>query len=168
MKHSQLRKMNMGGPTSHHSSSMLQEIVMQQAQISQQIEAHETQLGQVRLQIACLSRIASGGGGNGGGINDDSNAAVTAAAMLMRLRGGGPGGPGGPFQPSRMMGGGGNNNPMAGAAYGGGGPRGGGGLIMNTPSPSSDLAPRLADLKLSMGKHLAIIISSRIRLGEEL
>ncbi|VUZ55399.1 unnamed protein product [Hymenolepis diminuta] len=149
MKHSQLRKMNMGGPTSHHSSSMLQEIVMQQAQISQQIEAHETQLGQVRLQIACLSRIASGGGGNSGGINDDSNAAVTAAAMLMRLRGGGPGGPGGPFQPNRMMGGGGNN-PMAGGAYGGGGPRGGGGLIMNTPSPSSDLAPRLADLKLSM------------------
>nr|CDS32677.2 cell wall protein awa1p [Hymenolepis microstoma] len=144
MKHSQIRKMNMGGPTSHHSSSMLQELIMQQAQISQQIEAHETQLGQVRLQIACLSRIASGGGGNGGGINNDSNAAVAAAAMLMRLRGGGPGGPGAPFQPNRMMGGGGNNNTLAGAAYGGGG------LMMNASSPSADLAPRLADLKLSM------------------
>ncbi|VDO07640.1 unnamed protein product [Rodentolepis nana] len=148
MKHSQIRKMNMGGPTSHHSSSMLQEILMQQAQISQQIEAHETQLNQVRFQITCFSRVASGGGGNGGGINNDSNANV---AMLMRLRGGGPGGPGAQFQPNRIMGGGGNN-PLAGAAYSGGG------LMMNASSPSADLAPRLADLKLSMGKHLVMRI----------
>lgn len=146
MKHSQLRKMNMGGPTAHHSSSMLQEIVIQQAQISQQIEAQEAQLGQVRLQIACLSRIASGGGNE-----DSSGAANVVAAMLMRLRGGsgaGGGGSGclGGGQPNRMIG----NNPMGG--FGGTGPRGGGGLMLNSPSPSAELAPRLADLKLSIGE----------------
>ncbi|KAM7534515.1 hypothetical protein Aperf_G00000112146 [Anoplocephala perfoliata] len=146
MKHSQLRKMNVGGPTAHHSSSMLQEIVIQQAQISQQIDAQEAQLGQVRLQIACLSRIASGGG------NDDSSGAANVVAMLMHLRGGGGGAGGGGGsgclgggQPNRMMG----NNPMGG--FGGTGPRGGGGgLMLNSPSPSAELAPRLADLKLSM------------------
>lgn len=172
MKHSQLRKMNMGGPTSHHSSSMLHEILMQQTQISQQIDAHETQLAQVHAQINFLSRIAAGGGNGGGpgggGINDDpANAALAAANMFMRIRGGAPGGPGGggggPFQPpNRMMmggGGGGNNNPMMGGGgglFGGGSGRGG--LMMNAPSPSADLAPRLADLKLSMGKSLCFIL----------
>ncbi|KAH9278484.1 hypothetical protein ECG_08669 [Echinococcus granulosus] len=140
MKHSQLRKMNMGGPTAHHSNSLLQEIVLQQAQISQQIEAQEAQLGQARLQIAFLTRITTGGGGGIG--NEDSTAAAAAtAAMLMRLRsGGGSGGVGPP--PTRMM-----NHPMGG--FGGGGPRGSG-MLLSSPPPSSDLAPRLADLKLSM------------------
>ncbi|KAL5103292.1 hypothetical protein TcWFU_009099 [Taenia crassiceps] len=149
IKHSQLRKMNMGGPTAHHSNSMLQEIVLQQAQISQQIEAQEAQLGQVRLQIAFLTRITtSGGGGSGssGGIgNEDSTAAAAAAtaAILMRLRsGGGSGGGGVGPPPTRMM-----THPMGG--FGGSGSRGSG-MLLNTPSPSTDLAPRLADLKLSM------------------
>ncbi|KAL5964030.1 hypothetical protein TSMEX_008225 [Taenia solium] len=142
MKHSQLRKMNMGGPTAHHSNSMLQEFAMQQAQISQQIEAQEAQLGQVRLQIAFLTRLTTGGGGGGGIGNEDSTAAAAAAtaAMLMRLRSGGGGGVGPP--PTRMM-----NHAIG--AFGGSGPRGSG-MLLNTPPPSTDLAPRLADLKLSM------------------
>ncbi|VDM32632.1 unnamed protein product [Hydatigera taeniaeformis] len=143
MKHSQLRKMNMGGPTAHHSNSMLQEIVLQQAQISQQIEAQEAQLGQVRLQIAFLTRLTTGGGGGGGIGNEDSTAAAAAAtaAMLMRLRSGGGNGSVGP-PPTRMV-----NHPMGG--FGSCGPRGNG-MLINSPLPSTDLAPRLADLKLSM------------------
>lgn len=150
----------MGGPP----NSFLQELVLQQAQISQQIEAQEAQLGQVRLQIAFFTRVAAGGS------NEDSSAAAAAAAataaMLMRLRsGGGSGGTSaaGPPPSNRMM----LMNHQIGSF---GGPRGGGGgsgnsgMLLNSPSPSADLAPRLADLKFSsMGKSGRIFNDTNLR-----
>uniref|UniRef100_A0A5K3FVY9 UBA domain-containing protein n=1 Tax=Mesocestoides corti TaxID=53468 RepID=A0A5K3FVY9_MESCO len=146
MKHAQLRKMNMGGPTAHHSNSMLQEILIQQSQVSQQIEVQEAYLNQVHGQIALLNRVAavSAGGGGGGSNNDE-------AAMLMRMRTAPippPPPPPTSITPASSV----SRLTHPSGFGGGGGSRGGGasGLMLNSPSPPADLVSKMADMKLCM------------------
>lgn len=138
--------------TTHHSHPMIQEILIQQAQISQQIEAQEAQLNQLNAQMAFF----------GGSNNSSSTPSVAAhrmidqhqeAVLMMRIRGSGGVPPRGSSSSSITGFGGG---------VGGYGPRGP--MMIQSSSPvSSDLSSRMGEIKLgSGGGELLVLCKSDI------